>query len=98
MQYRLVAHDRRNSPVACTSRHLPQASAKSRSTFIDAALPLNEGCKRFGICLVLGCVPKHARPLGSRSLIDLLTIRGAKDDRRKWFVSGWQAVTPSALG
>jgi hypothetical protein len=86
MQYRLVAHDRRNSPVACTSRHLPQAPSKTRRTFVDPALALNESGKWFRTRLALRCIPQHARPLRSRSPIDLLTVRGAKDHHRKWFV------------
>jgi hypothetical protein len=36
---------------------------KSLRTLVDAALPLNEGCKRLGRRFVLYRVPHHARPL-----------------------------------
>jgi hypothetical protein len=68
----------------------PQATGKSRSTFVDATLALNERGKRFGICLELRGVPHHARPFRSRPLVHFLTISGAQDDRGKWFVGSWQ--------
>jgi hypothetical protein len=68
----------------------PDATGKSRSTFVDAALALNEGGKRFGTRLVLHRISQHARPLRSCSLVDLLTISGAQNDRGKRFVDSWQ--------
>jgi hypothetical protein len=68
----------------------PETSSKSRSTFVDATLPLNERGKRFAVRFVFRGVPQHTRPLGSSSLVYFLTISGAQDDRGKWFVGGWQ--------
>jgi hypothetical protein len=50
----------------------PKTTRKSLSTFVDAALPLDERGKRFGARLVLRCITEHARPLGSRPLVDFL--------------------------
>jgi hypothetical protein len=61
------AGPRNGSTLASTTP--TEAPGKSFRTFVDAALAQNEGGKRFGVCLVLCCVPQHARPLGSRSLI-----------------------------
>ena len=55
----------------------PNTTSKSLSTFVDAALAQNERAKRLRIRLVLHRVPQHARPLRSRSLVDLLAISGA---------------------
>ena len=66
-----------------------EATRKSRRTCVDATLPLNERGKRFGICLVLSCVPHHARPLRSCPLFYFLTISGSENDCGEWLVSMW---------
>jgi hypothetical protein len=66
-----------------------EATGKSRSTSIDAAFPPNERGKRFDVRLALRCIPQHARPLGSRSLIDFLTISGGENDGGERFVGSW---------
>jgi hypothetical protein len=68
----------------------PEASGKPLSAFVDPTLPPDECGKRLGVCLILRGVPQHARPLGSRSFVDLVTISGAQDHSGKWFVSSWQ--------
>jgi hypothetical protein len=65
------------------------AAGKSRSTFVDPAFSLNEGGKRFDVGLVLHRVPQHARPLGSRSFVHLLSISGRENDGCEWFVGIW---------
>jgi hypothetical protein len=62
-----VKNKRQEPYRASATTGSPKTKCKSRSTFIDPALVLNEGGKRFGTRLVLRCVPQHARPLGSRS-------------------------------
>src|SRR5207302_7524516 len=68
----------------------PQTSRKSRRTFVDPTFAANERGKRFDVCLVLRCIPHHARPLGSRSLVHLAGIGGAANDRGKRLVGSWQ--------
>jgi hypothetical protein len=64
----------------------PEASGKPLSAFVDPALSLNEDGKRFDVGLVLHRVSQYARPLGSRSLVDLCQIGRAANDRGKRLV------------
>src|SRR5260370_19657038 len=71
----------------------PQATAKSRSTFIDATLAPYECGKRFSIRFVFGTVTEHARPLGPHAFVNLAGIGGAADDHGERFVRSWQVQT-----
>ena len=64
-----------------------ETSGKSRSTFVDAALALDERRKRLCSWLVLPRILQRTRPLGSGSPVDLLGISGSENDGRKWVVS-----------
>jgi hypothetical protein len=56
---------------------------------IGVPMPNKRG-KRFSICLELRCISQHARPLGSRSLVDFLAISGRENDGGERFFAGWQ--------
>src|ERR1700704_4479457 len=58
-------------PLFCQVLKTTEASGKSRSTFVDATLPPDECGQGLDAHLVFHRVPHHARPLGSRSLVDL---------------------------
>jgi hypothetical protein len=65
----------------------PQTSGKPRGTFIDATFVPNKRGQGLRTRLVLHRVPQHPRPIGSRSFVDLVTIRGAHDQCGEGFVS-----------
>jgi hypothetical protein len=68
-----------------------QTWGKSRRTFVDATLALNEGGKRFRTRLVLRCIPQHARPF--RAFVHFCEIGCATDNHGKWLiVIGWPDI------